>query len=71
VLGERESSNGLTPEVLSTDAASAGGPARSSGEASVMGVERRGRLIYGFVHESNRVAGVVREETSGHARLDG
>ena len=51
---ERESADGLTPEVLSTDAAFAGGPARSSAEAPVMGVERRGRLIYGFVHESNR-----------------
>jgi hypothetical protein len=33
------------PEVLSTVATLAGGPARSSGEAPVMGVERRGRLI--------------------------
>ena len=32
-------------EVLSTDATHAGGPARSSDEASVIGVERRGRLI--------------------------
>ena len=32
-------------EALSTVAASAGGPARSSGEALVIGVERRGRLI--------------------------
>jgi hypothetical protein len=30
---------------LSTDATRAGGPARSSGEAPVTGVERRGRLI--------------------------
>lgn len=32
-------------EASSTDAALAGGPARSSGEAPVIGVERRGRLI--------------------------
>jgi hypothetical protein len=32
-------------EALSTDAGRAGGPARSSGEAPVMGVERRGRTI--------------------------
>lgn len=32
-------------EALSTDAGDAGGPARSSGEAPVMGVERRGRTI--------------------------
>ena len=31
--------------MLSTVAARAGGPARSSGEAPVMGAERRGRLI--------------------------
>jgi hypothetical protein len=30
---------------VSTVAGSAGGPARSSGEAPVMGVERRGRVI--------------------------
>ena len=51
---ERESADGWTLEVLSTDAVFADGPARSSAEAPVMGVERRGRLIYGFVHESNR-----------------
>jgi hypothetical protein len=32
-------------EALSTDAARAGGPARSSDETPVIGVERRGRLI--------------------------
>src|SRR5256885_547928 len=32
-------------EVLSTDAEPAGGPARSSAETPVTGVERRGRLI--------------------------
>src|SRR5450756_10978 len=34
-------------EVLSTDAGRAGGPVRSSDEAPVMGVERRGRTIEG------------------------
>jgi hypothetical protein len=43
--GERESVVRRKPETLSTDAGPAGGPARSSGETSVMGVERRGRLI--------------------------
>jgi hypothetical protein len=32
-------------EALSTEARRAGGPARSSGEASVTGAERRGRTI--------------------------
>ena len=44
------------PEALSTDAALAVGPARSSAEAPVMGVERRGRLIEWFVRASNRAA---------------
>ncbi len=35
-------------EGLSTDAAPAGGPSRNSGEALVMGVERRGRLVHGW-----------------------
>jgi hypothetical protein len=68
---ERERINEKNSEILSTDAAFAGGPARSSGEASVMGVERRGWLIFGFVHESNWSARVGQEETSGHVRLDG
>src|SRR5215208_6360663 len=42
--GERERLEAET-EGLSTVAWRAGGPARSSGEAPVMGVERRGRLI--------------------------
>jgi hypothetical protein len=41
-------SSGGNREALSTVAAHAGGPARSSDEAPVMGVERRGRLIYGL-----------------------
>ena len=39
---------------VSTVAGSAGGPARSSGEAPVMGVERRGRVICGCIRSINR-----------------
>jgi hypothetical protein len=52
-------------QVLSTVAVPAGGPARSSGEAPVMGVERRGRLIWDCSHEQPEV---LREEAGGHAR---
>jgi hypothetical protein len=45
---ERERAERRKPKALSTDAARAGGPARSSGEALVIGVERRGRLIGGL-----------------------
>src|SRR5690349_19098356 len=38
----------MTREALSTDAACAGGPARSSGEPAVMAGERRGRVICGW-----------------------
>ncbi len=48
-------------EALSTEVTCAGGPARSSGEASVMGAERRGRTIQ-TAHAANRV---VREELHG------
>ena len=44
-----------TVEGLSTDAGCAGGPARSSGEASVIGVERRGRVIRDCVCLVNRM----------------
>src|SRR6478735_5731106 len=54
--GERERAGRWKPEASSTDAARAGGPARSSGEAPVMGVERRGRLIGVVVRASNRAA---------------
>ena len=47
---------GRNRKALSTVAASAGGPARSSGEALVIGAERRGRLIYWFVRTSNRAS---------------
>jgi hypothetical protein len=40
--------SGGNREVSSTDAALADGPARSSDEAPVIGVERRGRLIGGL-----------------------
>ena len=46
-------------ERLSTVAGHAGGLARSSGEAPVMGAERRGRVIRGLV---GRPTGLVREE---------
>ena len=46
--------SGRNRELLSTDAAFAGGPARSSGEAPVTGVERRGRLICWVVFASNQ-----------------
>jgi hypothetical protein len=49
-------------ERLSTVAGHAGGPARSSGEAPVMGAERRGRIIRGLV---GRPTGLVREEPGG------
>src|SRR5664279_4112914 len=46
VRGVRGSApSGGNREALSTDAALAGGPARSSDETPVIGVERRGRLI--------------------------
>ena len=43
--GKRERSKRQNREELSTVAGRAGGPVRSSDEAPVMGVERRGRLI--------------------------
>ena len=42
---ERECAEQQNCEASSTDAGCAGGPARSSGETLVMGVERRGRTI--------------------------
>ena len=53
--GERECvEQQETCESLSTVAASAGGPARSSEEVPVIGVERRGRLICRSVRAINR-----------------
>ena len=62
VVGARGStSSSRSCETLSTVARRIGGPARSSDEASVMGVERRGRTI-----RAARVANrVVREESRG------
>jgi hypothetical protein len=54
--------SGRNREGLSTDATHAGGPARSSGETPVMGVERRGRLICECSHEQ---PDVVWEDASG------
>lgn len=48
------SRNGGNREGLSTGAGLAGGPARSSDEVPVMGVERRGRVIRGYVRSINR-----------------
>jgi hypothetical protein len=45
----------------------AGGPVRSSGEAPVMGVERRDRLIWVCSREQPGQAG-LREETSGQVK---
>src|SRR5262245_39754159 len=58
--------SGGNRELLSTEAASAGGPACSSGEAPVMGVERRGRLICWFVSASNQA--MFWEETREQVR---
>jgi hypothetical protein len=67
---ERERVVRRNPETLSTVAVPAGGPARSSGEAPVMGVERRGRLIDGFVRASNRDREVLGgDEWAGQVRL--
>jgi hypothetical protein len=67
--GKRERAARRKPEALSTVAASAGGPVRSSGEALVIGVERRGRLICRSVRASNR--GFPWEEAGGHVGTAG
>jgi hypothetical protein len=67
--GKRERAVRRKPEALSTVAASAGGPARSSGEALVTGVERRGRLICRSVRANNR--GLPWEEAGGHVGTAG
>ncbi|TDD40338.1 hypothetical protein E1288_35390 [Saccharopolyspora elongata] len=46
-VGKRECPKRLNRKGLSTGAGRAGGPARSSEEALVIGVERRGRVIRG------------------------
>ena len=50
--GERECPDGCSRKGSSTEAGCAGGPARSSGEAPVTGVERRGRVICGWFFRS-------------------
>lgn len=45
VAARGSASSSRNCEALSTDVACAGGPVRSSDEAPVMGVERRGRTI--------------------------
>lgn len=47
MAGEREHPKRLNRKGVSTVAGHAGGPARSSAEALVIGVERRGRVIRG------------------------
>ena len=51
-------SSGGNREALSTVAVSAGGSARSSGDAPVMGAERRGRLIWGTGSSGNHLRGL-------------
>ncbi len=66
--GEREPANRLIREAVSTDAACAGGPARSSEEAPVMGVERRGRLICDVFIRATECSW---EGSGGYVRCDG
>lgn len=47
-VGERECPKRRYRKGSSTDAGCAGGPVRSSGEGSVMGLERRGRVVRGW-----------------------
>jgi hypothetical protein len=47
-------SSGRTRKTLSTVAGHAGGPARISDEVSVMGMERRGRVVRGSVRSINQ-----------------
>ncbi len=67
--GNRERAARQEPEALSTVAASAGGPARSSGEAQVIRAERRGRLICRSVRANNR--GRPWEEAGEHVGTAG
>lgn len=61
VVARGSASSSRNCEALSTDAKCAGGPARSSDEAPVMGVEPRGRTIQ-VKHAVNRCD---REELRG------
>ena len=62
--GDRESPSGRRGDV-STVAGCAGGPARSSAEAPVTGVERRGRVVRGCCLPDQPE--VLREESRGRA----
>ena len=57
VAGGRESSKRLIREGLRTDAGHRGGPDRSSDEGSVMGLERRGRVILAGLMVNRELAG--------------
>lgn len=59
--------SGRNREGLSTVAGCAGGPARSSRETPVMGVEPRGRVIRGWVRSINQTR--VWEELDGQAEV--
>jgi len=61
-------SSGRNREALSTVAGHAGGPARSSGETPVMGVERRGRVARDCVRSINWASS--REESHGRVEVD-
>lgn len=59
VAGGRESPKRLIREGLRTDAGHRGGPDRSSDEGSVMGLERRGRVVLAFSMANRPRAGGV------------
>ena len=61
------SRNGGNCEGSSTDAGLAGGPDRSSGEAPVMGAERRGRVIRSCVRSINQA--LSWEESRGQVEV--
>jgi hypothetical protein len=54
----REKSKGRPPEDESTDARHRGGTARSSEEAPVMGVERRGCVVQGVFIDQPVMGGI-------------
>jgi len=56
---EREKSKGQTPEGESTDAENRGGVIRSSDEVPVMGMERRGCIIWFYVAVNQLLGGAV------------
>lgn len=60
VVARGSASSSRNCEALSTVARCAGGPVRSSEEASVMGVERRGRTIQAACRANRRGSGGAR-----------